>query len=366
MKILFILEYYHPHIGGVERLFKSLVDRLTIQGHEVLVLTNKYDKRLLSFEKDGNVTIRRFRFYNRYLFTFFACIPGLSLAKGVDFIHTTSYNAAMPAWIVGTLRKKKVIITFHEYWGQLWDELPWMSRFSRFLHRSFERMLRYLPFDQFIAVSDFTKEALINAGIHPDKIKRIYNGIDYSEDWRSYRADLLSNEIFTFTFFGRVGYSKGLNILIEAAYDLKQKGRDFILQLIVPQEPLLEKIEELLTDMNLKGQVRFYHELPKEVLFSIIGQSDAVVIPSYSEGFCFAAVETMAIGTPILSSGRGALKEVIGGEYIEITGLSAQCLSEGMQQAMDGEWTVGSEKLFPLDRTIEQYIQLYTSLLQNH
>jgi len=50
MRICFILEYYHPHIGGVEYLFKNLIEGLSKRGFEVSVLTRRlkgtHDRKL--------------------------------------------------------------------------------------------------------------------------------------------------------------------------------------------------------------------------------------------------------------------------------------------------------------------------------
>lgn len=364
MKILFVLEYYHPHIGGVENLFKSLVDRLTENGHEVVILTNRYDNKLARQEEYPNLLIKRYRFYNRYIFTFFAWIPGIFCASGVDLIHTTSYNASIPAWIIGFVRKKKVVITFHEYWGALWNELPWMSGIAKWLHRSFERMLTLLPFERFIAVSKYTQSSLIDSGIEPKRVQLIYNGIDYQDQLGKYRDNKQQNKKYTFTYFGRVGYSKGLDILLAAAADLAKTDKKFILQIITSREALFQKILELVNFHKLNEQVVFRHELQHEELFSAIGQSDCIVIPSYSEGFCYAAVESMAIGTPIISSGRGALKEVIGGKCIELSALNTDELSKAMTKAMKGEWTEKALKLFPLEHTIDAHLALYEQILK--
>ena len=69
MKILFVLEYYEPHIGGVETLFKSLAHQLVQKGHEITVVTNRYDAKLSAHEVIDGVEVYRYRFYNRYLFT---------------------------------------------------------------------------------------------------------------------------------------------------------------------------------------------------------------------------------------------------------------------------------------------------------
>ena len=295
-----------------------------------------------------------------------AWLPGLFLTKGVDIIHTTSYNAAIPAWIIGKLSRKKVVVTFHELWGNLWYELPWMTGPARWLHYSFEKMLTKLSFEKIVAVSDFTKEALISAHVDPKKVIRIYNGIDYGQ----HRATQIKvahtggQSPYIFTYFGRIGYSKGLDLLIEAAASLSNHNDNFVLQLIVPQEHLFQNLLTLIQEFRLKNRVRFFHNLPKDDLFDKIATSDAIVIPSYSEGFCFAAVETMTIGTPIVSSGRGALKEVISGQFIEMDSFNSIALKNAMMAAMQGNWMRTELKKFPLQHTVDQYIDLYQELIQ--
>ena len=65
-----------------------------------------------------------------------------------------------------------MVITFHEYWGKLWFQLPWLNPISRFLNSAFERMLVKLSFKKIIAVSDYTKEALLEAGVAHDQLER--------------------------------------------------------------------------------------------------------------------------------------------------------------------------------------------------
>jgi len=363
MTILFILEYYHPHTGGVETFFKKLVDSLDQKGHKIIIVTNQYDAQLPAREQQGNVEIRRYRFYNRYLFTFGAWLAAWGPAKEADLIHTTSYNAALPSWIVAKLRRKKSIITFHEVWGDLWDELPWMSSFSKRLHKTIESIITKLRFDRFVGVSDYTKNALLNSGVPPERVSRIYNGIDYPLQERDNKAS--PNSVFQFLFFGRVSYSKGVDLLIEAVRLLKESRASFELRLIIPSEqtPLLTNALELIESHGLKDVITIQHDLPFLSLQQAIANADAVVIPSYSEGFCFAAVETMAIGTPLITSGRGALKEVVSGKHIELSSFDANGLYNAMASAINGEWANTPFKKFPLSDTIDQYLELYKKVL---
>ena len=46
MRILFVLEHFYPYIGGVEQLFWQLSKSLVARGHEVKVITTRFDKKL--------------------------------------------------------------------------------------------------------------------------------------------------------------------------------------------------------------------------------------------------------------------------------------------------------------------------------
>lgn len=363
MRILFILEYYHPHIGGVETLFKLLAESIAEHGYQVSIITNRYKKGLKSHEETGNLTIHRYDFKNRYLFTFLSWIPALRIARECDIIHTTSYNAAFPAWVISRLYKKKSIITFHELWGKLWFDLPWIGSINARIHYIMEWLISKLYFDRVVAVSDFTRQSLINSGIPENRVVRIYNGLA-NIDVQFSKSKTVTDAPFTFTFFGRLGYSKGIDILLDAAISLMKKGEVFLLNLITSPVPrhLLQEVNNKIKNGGLEERVKLYFELGKSELEEIIRESDGVVIPSYSEGFCFAAVETMYLGVPIVSSGRGALKEVIGGRHIHASEFTGEGMSQAMQKAIHGQWEEKPVRMFPIGETIQQYIDLYKEL----
>ena len=363
MNILFILENYYPNIGGVETLFKSLCEALAKSGHKITVYTNKFDSTLKSKEEINGVKIIRAPFGNRYLFTFFGWLGAIKYSKGVNFIHTTSYNAAVPAFIAGVLRRKKVIITFHEVWGKLWFTLPYMNKFSLFLHYSFEQLLLKLPFHRFIGVSNTTSSRLKESGVNPSKIHTILNGIDYSLIDSQYQTPN-ENESYSFTFFGRLGISKGLDLLIPAFDLLQQENKKVKLNLIIPTTPeaFHNRIVSELNKRSLSEHVQVYSNLDTNRLNQLIANSNAVVIPSYSEGFCFAAVETMAIGTPIIATDKGALNEVINGKHIFITDLTVDAVKDGLSKAINGNWSYKSPIQYHLTDSIISYLKLYKQI----
>lgn len=62
----------------------------------------------------------------------------------------------------------------------------------------------------------------------------------------------------------------------------------------------------------LADHVRFTGYLSDEAVVELLNGADALVFPSLWEGFGLPAVEAMQCGTPVISSTRGSLPEVIG------------------------------------------------------
>ncbi len=362
MKILFILENYYPNIGGVETLFKNLAESLANQNFQVTVLTTKFSDDLDSNEIINGVNVVRVSFKSRYLFTLLGCFAAVKYANKHNIIHTTSYNAGIPAFIAGLLTRKKTIITFHEVWGKLWFRLPFMNKISLTFHYLFEWILLRLPFHKFIAVSKFTGSKIILEGISESKVQVIYNGIDYDE--YNPRTIFPSNEYYQFAYFGRLGISKGLDLLLKATQLLSKTELKFRLKLVIPTQPsgFHKRIRNLISKYQIESYIDIRSDLSKSQLKEALEQTDAVVIPSYSEGFCFSAVESMAMKIPIISSGQGALSEVVNGKHLHIKSMDAESLKNAMMLAMDDKWNIKDEIKFPLEKSVRQYIKMYADL----
>ncbi len=384
MRILWVLENYHPMVGGVETLFKRLEEQLCQRGHSLIILTGRPSKTFQKTEKGENYRIIRMPFRNRYLFTFFAFPWVWWYARQAELVHTTSYNAGLPAFIGAKLRRKKVLITFHEAWGRLWFRLPFISPLAKYLHYTFEQMLLRLPFDRFVAVSHATAQRLREEGVNPDKIRMIYNGLDPKPETRSFEdsgqnpkpetrsfedsgQDPKPSPPFIFTYYGRLGISKGLDLLLPAAKLLKEKRADWRLRLIVPRHPagMLKWVKTYIRKNELETLLELRHSLSREQLHEAVGNSNCVVIPSYSEGFCFVAAESMAWGVPIISSGQGALKEVVGGKMLSMNRLDAASLVDSMEKALMNQWEEKPLKKFELAPQLEAYEALYSEMIQS-
>lgn len=356
MRILFVLEHYDPYIGGAEKLFRELAVSLAGQGHDVTVVTTRFQPDLPVSEMLDGVTVHRVRCFNRFFFSFLSLPRVWMEGRRCDVIQTTSYNAALPAWLASVLLRKPVFITFHEVWGPLWWKLPFISWPLRLAFSSWERMILRLPFHRVIAVSDATKRSLLQAGIKEKLVERIYNGLDYSVLRNEVHVD---PEQFTCTYFGRLGTSKGLELLIPAIERHLEEFPDSQFNLVIPTYPEALYRKVLWMVRGLGERVTLHHDLDRETLFEMVSHSSCVVIPSHSEGFCFAAAEAVAMGVPIVSSERAALAEVTGGMVIPIVEMTIDGLATALRDARQGGWQQKPVRKFHLADSVQQYIALY-------
>jgi len=121
MRILYISPVYHPHIGGMEYVIKSVAERLVKAGHEVAVLTGEPGIEKPVEEEVNGVRVVRWPTW----------APGgayhvprqrsklesalRELLRGVDVVHLHSVHAVLPVWAGLRLRElgfaERVIVT---------------------------------------------------------------------------------------------------------------------------------------------------------------------------------------------------------------------------------------------------------------
>ena len=361
MRILFVLEHFHPYIGGVEELFKTLGLHLVQQGHSVEVITTRFDRKLPKQETIDGMKVFRIAVPNRFLFTIAALPVVYRHAARADIVHTTSYNAAWPAYRAARFRRKPVVVTFHEVWGALWAELPFLRPWQRWAYARFERLLLKLPFDRFVAVSEATRKALVAHGVPERRVAMIHNAVDSSVKVHMHRPPA---EGFIFTYYGRLGPSKGLDVLIPGAAGFLEKHSDAHFRLIIPKRPIgiWKRVSKMLADIRFQGRVDLYHELPREELLQLVSGSSCVVVPSYSEGFCFVAAEAVTMGVPLVHSGRGALSETTGGKQIRFTELRPDAVDNALEEAYHKNWLETPVNKFPVETFLAKYLAVYRDL----
>lgn len=333
-RFLFVLEFFPPHVGGVEVLFGELAEELVRRGHEVEVITSADPGEARNEVRDG-VTIQRIAapaFARRYLFMLMAIPRAIRAARRADLVHTTTYNAAVPAWIAARLARKPVVITAHEVFARQWQEMPGMNRLLGWGYRIFESVVLRLGFAHFITPSEFTRRRLPD----PARATTIHNAVDHdfwSPDRHRPRDLGLPGGTFVYLYFGRPGVSKGVEVLVEAAARVRRELPASRLVMILSREPA-GQYRRVRPRIDALGEhVILIDSVPREELPSYLLAAHCVVVPSLSEGFGYSAVEAAALGCRVIATSGHATEELLAGVATFVPPRNADALASAILEA---------------------------------
>ncbi len=371
MKILFILDLFKPHIWWVEILFDNVINKLVEKWNEVIILTSKYSKNVLKYEKTWNIEIYRVG-HNRYDFMLYSIFKWIKLAKKCDIIHSTTYNSAIPSSIIAKLSWKKIVLTVHEIFWKLWYKFMWGKWF---FFKLFESLIFKFPFDKYICVSNYTKNNLrIYFWLDDKKLITIYNWIDYSVWDRSKVSENDLKEIidkyelkncFTWLFFGRSWISKWLSNYIESIPDIVKKIPNFKAFLIVSESNNNKAIKEkeLIKKLKIEKNIIWINSVKHSDLKKYILASNVVIVPSLVEWFWFAACETCAIKKELIVSELASLPEVVSWKINYINPSDIKTIVKAFEKSFNNNYQNIAEKIFSWDENIDKTLDIYKEVL---
>lgn len=375
MRILIVLEYFFPHIGGIETVFWELTNRYQKMGHEVNVVTMRLPGTK-KIDTINGIKIHRISvpFSSRFLFDTLFSIPIIfSVAKKSDLIHSSDYITAFPSWIVGKILRKPLIVTIHEPIGKMWHNTLKISYLKGILFYWLEKILIWLPFDHYVCVSYYSKNCLRFMGKSDEKIITIYNGVDQDLFNKTKKRD---NEIresigiaenqFLYFYYGRPGITKGVEYLIEAVPLIEKVIPNSKLLILLSKDPKEKylKIKKRIDELNSNNHIILKDSVPRDTLPKYICACNCVVVPSLTEGFGFTAAESCAMGVPIVATNIGSLPEVVSGYYYLIEPSNSDAIVNGLVKIYSNKGMISPEKIFSWDRSVQEYINLYHNLLK--
>ena len=130
-----------------------------------------------------------------------------------------------------------------------------------------------------------------------------------------FRYIYLKSKTFRFIFVGTLTKRKQPLLLIETIKSLYLKGYNIQLD-ILGNGPLYGKINTLITKEHLHQIIKLHGEV--DCPYSLLGQADAFVLPSMSEGISRAALEALHLGIPCI------LRNVDGNQEFITSGVNGE------------------------------------------
>ncbi|PAX52262.1 glycosyltransferase family 4 protein [Brunnivagina elsteri] len=135
-----------------------------------------------------------------------------------------------------------------------------------------------------------------------------------------------------FLYLGRQDKYKNLHGVIQAFADLANH-QNYELWLVGSKDKRFTPTLEIqISELGITNQVKFLDYVAYSELPNIISNAIALVFPSFWEGFGFPVLESMACGTPAITSNLSSLPEVTGDAAILIDPYKTPEITAAMQQ----------------------------------
>lgn len=177
-----------------------------------------------------------------------------------------------------------------------------------------------------ITVSAFSKTQLIELlGIDERRIAVVHNGVD--DAYRS-NTEVFRSERPYFLYVGNRRKNKNLPAMLEA-FARASIPSEFMFYLSGDPDAVHTT---LIRRLGIGDRVRFLGYIPEAALPALYKGAYATAFVSLMEGFGLPVIESMASGTPVLTSTAGSLPEVAGGAALCVDPGDIAGISDGLEQ----------------------------------
>lgn len=257
-------------------------------------------------------------------------LPRLALRMKADLMHCTSNTAPffLPCPLVLTLHD----IIFME--PKLGESVSLYQRLGRQYRRIFTPKAISLA-KSIITVSQFERQNVLER--YPDvkdKLKVIYNGVG-----RDFRVLPKTEDVISFTpqkgtywlMLGNTDPKKNLENTLRGYHRYltcsKKKTRLMVADM---DETYLHQLLDRLGLQSLKDYIDVRSYLHSGVLVEVYNRAVGFLYPSLRESFGLPLLESMACGTPVISSNTSAIPEIAAGSALLVDPLSAEEIADAM------------------------------------
>ncbi len=203
------------------------------------------------------------------------------------------------------------------------------------------------------SASPKNRQRVIDSGLcSADKIKVLGIGgtigvdlkrcdeIDKADTRKRLRAEYnIPESDFLFGFVGRINADKGINELIEAFLKLGEERKDVSLCLVGMFDDTNKVNPELIKKAQANEKIFFTGDVPPRQVYSHIAMFDALVHPTYREGFGMVLQEAMGMSVPILTTDVIGASEVVEREKsgLLVKPADVKALKRGMERILSDE-----------------------------
>lgn len=167
--------------------------------------------------------------------------------------------------------------------------------------------------DRIITVSGYTRNLVVNRyGIAPDRVHVVHNGVDISESSgvADHLEGLKRSGKKLVLFVGRLTMQKGPDYFLHAAARVIRHDPNTLF-IVSGSGDMERQMMMLAAYLGISDHMLFTGFLRGSELESCYRAADVFVMPSISEPFGIAALESMAYDTPVIVSKQSGVAEVL-------------------------------------------------------
>jgi glycosyltransferase involved in cell wall biosynthesis len=382
MNILFVLEYFYPQLSGGEAWISwKISNAFSEKGHRISVITSRLSgtsehevvngiEIFRPFSSGGVVTqggisgiiaLSKRAFFSLRLYFY---IKQFLKQHPTDVIYNHAYVPTIATTYLASKRHIPVITAIYALAGKNWFQLasPFLALFG-YLTETI--VLRFAKHTALVCPSDEVArkvQAHISAKVFTipspldfDEIKQVKENTDAELARKSLG---INKEERFLLFVGSLVKVKNVDGLIKS---LSKSKTNFKLAL-VGEGPERPRIEKLVRNLDLQDRVILLGQKSHKETLSIMKSCDVFVLPSKSETFSNVAVETLALGKPVIATKVGVLPEIESKNLYLIDNLEQinQLLENGIKPKED-------ERIleeYSMDKIIDKFESLFEDVIK--
>jgi glycosyltransferase involved in cell wall biosynthesis len=292
----------HPRSGGAENYVYHLAQHWIDDGAEVSWLTQRPRGGAKHEVIEG---IEYFRVGGRLTQYYRIPLKYVKSLRGKYDVIVDCENG-IPFFSPFFARIPQVLVVHHVHQEIFRRHLP-----PGLKHFAMALEAKLMPFAyrkaQVVAVSNETRDDLIELGFAAESVSVIKNGVILpAAHWIS----MPKSAIPSIVCMGRLVQQKSVDVLIKAAPILLEKLGDLRID-ILGQGPERSKLERLAWSLGVASKVHFHGYVPSSYRDELLGRSWIAACPSAYEGWGLVCMEASAFGLPVVASDVPGLRESV-------------------------------------------------------
>ena len=319
MKVGLLTSFYPEIHGGAEVSLGVLLDGLKRMGQDSVLFTTSNRQSTMNGKM---IKVSHLGFTPK--FVRISGFPGLNsifaraLTKslrdhGIDLLHVNDTYALRAAARAAERVGIPLVLSYHNNLNIPYSSYGTPYPLSSWLDSREKGVLTAAAkCSMVIADSDYVAGRLLDAGLNPDSVKRIYIDGAVSE-WGTPPA-LSDRRAIRVLSAGIMQYHKGFQDVLFAIKQLVGRGASPEV-VLAGDGPYRNRLLHLAKRLSLMNEVKFVCRVGHQKLLQFYDWCDVVVVPTITpEPFGRVAVEAMSRGRPVIGTNGGGLAEIIDDE----------------------------------------------------